>query len=360
MLRKFAKRGFAAALVLSSAISLTASGSFVFFDIPAFAEIIDDAADLQTQQQQEKNELNDMKSEMDSIRGKMSDSLNEMGKVQKMMSAENVKEFRLQAKETVWETFRACSVNALTYNNQLPGPVIRVSEGDRVSIVLHNTLKSPTSLYFHGMHLPYKVNGLPRQGAGVVGPGESFTYQFVADQPGTYWYHPQAMHLNQMNKGLSGVIIVEPKNIPKTYERDQVIVISEVNGSASAAAPGQPRLTGNLFLVNGKSAQAIPPLELRNGERMRLRMINSSSEACPFSLTGHKFEIVAQNGSDGTEPHVYRDTVTLNPGERMDLEFTADNPGVWSLSSLKPSQCQFNGAFPGGFAMVVRYPDALR
>ncbi|MBX9573239.1 MAG: multicopper oxidase family protein [Candidatus Obscuribacterales bacterium] len=328
------------------------------------AATIDDAADLFTQQQQEKNELEEMKQEMENIKGNMHDALNEMGKVQKMMSGSQIREFHINAKESSWEVFPGCTVNAVTYNNQVPGPVIRVSEGDQVKLVLHNALKTSTSLYLHGMKLPHKVDGLPRKGGGLIGAGEGFVYQFIAEHPGTYWYHPQVPHYDQMQKGLAGVIVVEPKSIPKTYERDFVIVISETNGAHSANAtakpPAQHRLNGVLFLANGKSAQAIPPLEVRSGERIRLRIVNASSEACPLSLTGHRLEVVAQNGSDSIEPHVARDTVTINAGERMDLEFTADNPGVWSLSSLKANQCSFNGAFPGGFAMVVRYPDLLK
>ncbi len=128
----------------------------------------------------------------------------------------------------------------------------------------------------------------------------------------------------------------------------------------SGSTPQQKQVSSGLFLCNGKSAQSIPPLELKNGERIRLRMVNASQQACPFSLTGHRLEIVSQNGSDPIEPHVIRDTITIHPGERMDLEFTADNPGVWSLSSMNMSQCSFNGQFPGGFAMVVRYPEALK
>lgn len=324
---------------------------------------IDDAADLFTQQQQEKNELDEMKREMDSLKGTMHDALNEMGKVQKTMSGAQVKEFHINAKEGPWEAFPGCTVNALTYNNQLPGPVIRVAEGDQVKLVLHNALKTSTSLYIQGMRLPHKVDGLPRKGGGLLSAGEAYVYQFIAEHPGTFWYHPQVPHYDQMHRGLAGVIVVEPKSIPKTYERDVVIVISEVNGSAAAAAAkpaSQPKLNGVLFLANGKSAQAIPPLEVHNGERIRLRVVNASTEACPLSLTGHRLEVVAQNGSDSIEPHVARDTVTINSGERVDLEFTADNPGVWSLSSLKANQCSFNGAFPGGFAMIVRYPDAMK
>lgn len=333
-----------------------------FTSVPAPAQI-DDAADLFTQQQQEKNELHDMKKQIDDIKSNMQNALKDMGRVQAMVAGSQVKEFHLQVKETSWEVFPGCFVNACTYNNQMPGPAIRVCEGDQVKLVVHNGLKTATSLYIQGMYLPHKVDGLPRQGAGLIGPGEAYVYQFVASQPGTFYYRPQVPHLDQMQKGLIGAFIVEPKSIPKTYERDQVIVLAQANASdmtRKPAASQRPSLAGSLFLANGKSAQAIPPMELKNGERIRLRVINASPDSCTFSLTGHKLEVVAQNGSEGIEPHTFRDTITIHQGERIDLEFTADNPGVWSLSSLSAAQCSFNGQFPGGFAIVVRYPEAMK
>lgn len=346
---------------IKAALLLSALSFFLVVQLQPVPAQIDDAADLRTQQEQERNELGDMKKEMDDIKSNMENALRDMSRVQSQVRGDQVKEFHLQAKESSWEVFPGCSYNALTYNNMMPGPVIRVNEGDQVRITLHNGLKTTTSLYIQGMQLPHKVDGLPRKGAGLLNPGDAFVYQFVASHPGTYYYRPHVPHLDQMQRGLVGVIIVEPRSIPKTYERDQVIVLTQAPGSELLRkSPSGVQKNSNLFLVNGKSAQSIPPLELKNGERMRLRVVNASPEICPLTLAGHRFELVSQNGSDGIEPHVMRDTVTIHPGERMDLEFSADNPGVWSLSSLNASQASFNGQFPGGFAMVVRYPETLK
>lgn len=335
--------------------------------VPAGAQI-DDAADLFTQQQQEKGELRDMKREMDSIRSNMNQALQDMKKVGAAVQAsKQTKEFQLQCKEMNWELAPGTFVPALTYNGKMPGPEIRVQEGEHVRITVHNQLKTSTSMYFHGMILPHSVNGLPRKGGGLISPGESYAFEFIASNPGTYWYHPQVTHADQISRGLCGMLIVEPRSVPKTYERDIPVVIGqwtvadrpdnkETRVAATPATPG----AYSLFLGNGKSAPAIPPIELRNGERVRLRIVNASKEACPLTLTGHKFEVVAISGSDATEPHTSRDTVTVNPGERVDLEFTADNPGVWSFSSMIPYQCSANGRFPGGMAIVVRYPDAMK
>jgi FtsP/CotA-like multicopper oxidase with cupredoxin domain len=96
-------------------------------------------------------------------------------------------------------------------------------------------------------------------------------------------------------------------------------------------------------------------VELRQGERVRLRVINTAQHAIPLYLTGHRFEVLSINGGDSLEPHVYRDTITLNPSDRVDLSFAADNPGVWSFASEVLEQASNEGKFPGGIACVVRY-----
>jgi FtsP/CotA-like multicopper oxidase with cupredoxin domain len=317
------------------------------------AAVIDDAADLATQQAQEKQELNEMREELGNIKGTMQEATQGMAelhrRVQQQQRAAQATEVHLIAKEGAWEVAPGASTLAFTYNGSEPGPVVRVKEGDSVRIVLHNQLKTPTSLYFHGMTLPHNVGGLPRKDAGLVNPGQTYAFSFIAGAPGTYWYHPQVMHGEQMAKGLYGVIVVEPRGA-KSYDKDVVLVLGQ-----TTAGPKQ----ATYFTVNGKSAPAIPPIEVRNGERVRLRILNASTAACPLFLTGHRFEVINANGGDGLEPKVTRDTLTLQPGDRYDIEFVANNPGVWSLASMLPAQSSNEGKFPGGIAVVVRYPDAL-
>jgi FtsP/CotA-like multicopper oxidase with cupredoxin domain len=329
-------------------------GVATFVSAPAgVAAVIDDAADLATQQAQEKQELNEMRQEIGNIKGTTTEATQGMEQlrqqVQQQRRAAQTSEVHLIAKEGSWEVAPGASTAALTYNGQEPGPVVRVKEGESVRIVLHNQMKVPTSLYFHGMALPHNVGGLPRKEAGLVAPGQTYAFDFVATKAGTYWYHPQVMHGDQMAKGLYGVIVVEARS-HKTYDKDVVLVLGQM-----AVAPKG----ATYFTVNGKSAPAIPPIEVRNGERVRLRLVNASNVACPLFLTGHNFEVINVNGGDGLEPKVTRDTVTLQPGDRYDVEFTADNPGVWSLASVLASQTNNDGKFPGGIAVVVRYPEAL-
>lgn len=371
-------------------IALSAIG---FMSAPGFADDATDAAmSVEEEQAKEKIELDDMKKEMNDIKGTINDAVTQMNRAQtQLQKAITTKEFHLVAKDSNWQIMPGVNVQALTYNGVIPGTVLRVQEGDTVKVVLHNQLKIPTSLYFYGMALPGTINSLPRQNAGLVKPGETYVYQFTAGQQGTYFYHPQVNHQEQGLNGLWGALIVEPPPAQKSYDKDFVFVIGEF----SATAPQQPAqaplaasdatgksslATGRsksrtiakdissdaanagkvtYYTINGKSAPNIPYIEVLSGERIRLRLINTTSEACPIHLSGHRFEIIATDGSDGLEPHITRDTIVLQPSQRADVEFIADNPGVWSLASQLPSQTNNNGKFPGGIACVLRYQDVM-
>ncbi len=365
--------------VVACAVSLFISA------IPASADL-GEMDTLQQEQIKEKSELQDMKGELEDIKSTMSSAANAMGQLKTQLAQPQVKEFHLIAKEGQWELVPGAIVNALMFNDQLPGPTIRVQEGDAVRVVVHNQLKVPTSLYFHGLILAHDVDGLPRRKSGLVGPGESYAYQFIANRSGTVWYHPQVVHANQVFSGLSGVMIVEPRSAAKSYTRDYTVLIEQWDVPAKdllpapkpkkSAKPGEERSPSanqapavvaskvpnmvTLFSINGKTAPAIAPIEVRKGERIRLRVINASRQTCPFYLTGHRFEVIATNGSEAQDIHSRRDVIALQPGDRYDLEFLADNPGVWSLSSLLDEQTMTAGKFPGGMACVVRYVDAKK
>lgn len=351
--------------------------------------------DLSQEQAKEKAELEEMKGELTDVKGRMGVAVEALNQISAQLNSPKVKEFHLTAKEATLELFPGKAVAALTYNGQMPGPPIRAREGDFVRVILHNELKVPTSLYFHGLILPGSVDGLPLPDGGLVAPGGVYAYQFQVTQPGTFWYHPQVVHADQQARGLYGAIVVEPSAVPRGYEDDHVIILGQCLVAAKAAAgqadlpakgpksrqprpgsaapisaqstlevisptaPAPPAPAVTYFTINGKSAPAIPPLEVRKGQRIRLRVINACQQLCPLHLTGHKFELVATNGGDGLEPHVTRDSVAVQPGDRLDLEFSADNPGTWSLASELAVQTSNNGRFPGGMALVVRYLDQL-
>jgi manganese oxidase len=312
------------------------------------------------EQAEERRQLDQMKGEMGDVKSNINGALDSLNELSKQVKAEaNTSEIHLIAKEARIEIAPGHFANCLTYNGKIPGPTIRVTAGEPLRVVLHNQLKQATSLTFHGLILPQSVSGLPRKQGGLVGPGQVYAFQFTPKQSGTFWYHPQVNQALQKSSGMYGALIVEPRSDRRAYDRDFVIVLGQAAAGGTASAPVKgPGASETYYLMNGMTAATIKPIELHQGEHVHMRFINAGSALIPISLTGHKFEVVAINGSDALEPHVFRDTITVNPADRIDVEFSANNPGVWSLASELPEQVSNLGSFPGGIACVVRYLEA--
>ncbi len=115
---------------------------------------------------------------------------------------------------------------ATVVNNSLPGPVLRWKEGEKVTIRVTNNLAHKSSIHWHGLILPYKMDGVPGISFDGIPPGETFEYQFDLVQSGTYWYHSHSGFQEQT--GMYGAIVIEPKEAdPVAYDADHVVMLSD-------------------------------------------------------------------------------------------------------------------------------------
>ena len=278
-------------------------------------------------------------------------------------TAQKTKEFRLVAKETKWELLPGVEVNAWTYNGQVPGPEIRVKEGDRVRVVLKNQLTVPTTIHWHGLIVPSKMDGVPGISMSEVKPGESYTYEFIAKPSGTFWYHPHFDSVNQISKGLYGPFIVEPKARDLKVDREYTLMMSEwvvPPKQESQAGHSMEKMGGgmqeaNYFTINGKSAPAIPPMKVKKGEHIRVRFINAGNQVHPMHLHGHAFKIISTDGYSLPNKGQWKDTLPVNAGERFDVIFKADNPGTWAFHCHDLHHVTNDGVYPGGLLTLVQY-----
>src|SRR5215510_9067659 len=140
-----------------------------------------------------------------------------------------VKVFELTAKKIQWETEPGKMVEAWAYNDQVPGPQIRVREGDRVRVILHNQLPESTSIHFHGLELPNAMDGVPFITQPPIKPGQSFTYEFVVPNAGSHMYHSHHNSAKQVGLGLLGAFLVEPKTKSEydSPDIDQVFILND-------------------------------------------------------------------------------------------------------------------------------------
>ncbi|TNC80295.1 MAG: copper resistance system multicopper oxidase, partial [Oleiphilus sp.] len=115
---------------------------------------------------------------------------------------------------------------ATTINGSIPAPTLRLSEGDEVTIRVTNRLPEATSIHWHGILLPYQMDGVPGISFNGIAPGETFTYRFTLRQSGTYWYHSHSGF--QEMTGMYGALIVEPRSGERhPADQDHVVQLSD-------------------------------------------------------------------------------------------------------------------------------------
>lgn len=220
------------------------------------------------------------------------------------------------------------------YDGAVPGPEIRVRQGDRLRVAVENGLDEETTVHWHGLRLPNAMDGVPHLTQKPIGPGERFTYEFDAVDAGTFWYHPHQRSSEQVGRGLSGPLIVEERE-PIKVDRDVTWVLDDWRLEQSAEISdtfGHPRdmshdgRIGNTVTINGRVPERFT---CRTGERIRLRLINVAN-ARVFSLDfeGHAPVVIALDGQPVTPHAPDGGRVVLGPAMRADIILdAAGKPG---------------------------------
>jgi manganese oxidase len=226
----------------------------------------------------------------------------------------DVKVFRLTAEKIRWETKEGTLVDAMAYNRMVPGPVIRVTEGDRVRIIVTNLMDEPHTTHWHGLFVPNAMDGVPGISQDPIAPGDSFTYEFFAAPHGTRLYHSHFNAMTQEGKGLYGMFIIEERNAPavRRADREEIMLLADGMG----------------YVINGKEFPMTEPIHMKMGERVRVRMANLGAMYHPMHLHGGYFYVIAKDGFPLSEPQKMN-TLSLAPGETYDIILAPQFGGTW-------------------------------
>ena len=269
-----------------------------------------------------------------------------------------VREFRFSASRTKINLGAGPDFWAWTYNGRVPGPEIRVKEGEIIRVTLKNFLPEETSIHWHGVPVPNPMDGVPGVTQKGIMPGETFVYEFEAKPAGTYLYHSHASY--QLDQGLYGPLVIEPVKETRAYDREYTLMLEDwvmkdeggIAGTRRRSPMGmmggmmgmrrgfqQPGATLPLlepyydgYAINGGLYPHQKPLMVKKGERVKLRLLNpSSSTIYDLQLAGHAMRVTHTDGQSIAP--IETDLLRIGMGERYDVEFMADNPGYWLLAA---------------------------
>lgn len=277
-----------------------------------------------------------------------------------------VRAVELVVKEARVEIAPGVTVDAITFNGQVPGPTIRATEGDTLRITVKNEFTEATAVHWHGLHVPNSMDGVPPLTQHGIEPGESFTYEFPASHAGTFMYHSHLNAVRQIDRGLYAPLIIEPATPPPArFDREYTMMLSAWDTTADAGhtmdgpAMGGMAMNYNYFLINGQAYPAVEPWTVRQGETVRVRVINISNLNHPMHLHGHDFTVIAKDGEPiRPQNQQVMNTLSVDPGETYDIVFRADNPGAWVFHCHELHHTENDGVEPGGLIQPILYEDA--
>jgi FtsP/CotA-like multicopper oxidase with cupredoxin domain len=228
-----------------------------------------------------------------------------------------VREFDLVCGKIRWEVTPGKFFDAEAYNGQVPGPIMRMTEGERIRVRVKNELDDSTAVHWHGQRVPNSMDGVPFITQPPIKPGETFTYEFTAGPFGSHMYHSHHNATEQVGRGSLGPLIVVPKNrsVDPQYDKDEFFIFNDSLGGLT---------------INGKGFPATFPYTAKLGQRIRFRFMNEGTMIHPAHLHGLTFEVFARDGYPLPAPFKC-DTLNVAPGERWDAIVVADAPGVWAF-----------------------------
>lgn len=276
------------------------------------------------------------------------------------------------------------TVSTKIYNGRFPGPLLRLTEGKRVVVDIHNDTETPEQLHWHGQFLPPDVDGAAEEGTPYIPPRGMRRISFIPGPSGFRFFHTHLAARTDLSLGLYngqiGLVYIEPRHDVGTYDREIFLILKEfspylshtemphgflapanivpgLKTEAQAAtdaalkrglSPGY-ELAYNHFSVNGRMLGEGEPIRVRQGERVLFHVLNASaSEIRSLALPHHVFRVVALDGNP--VPRAAEVPILwLGPAERISAIVEMNQPGVWVLGDVTDEDRN------GGMGVVIEY-----
>lgn len=232
-------------------------------------------------------------------------------------------------------------IRRLAYNGMIPGPLLRVTQGSRIKVILKNATEIDTTLHPHGLKVLPQYDGIPGIGQPPIKNGGSYEYVLNFPDHGMFWYHPHIRDDYAQDAGLYGAIIVTPGETGIwTSAREVPLILDDLDLSKRGSTYFKSQTThtlmgrfGTRILVNGETS---PQINATQNERIRFLVLNAANtRTFRFSIPGADLSLIGADNGNLQRPESI-ESVTLGPGERYIIEGTFKKPGEYYLLNSKP------------------------
>ncbi len=235
--------------------------------------------------------------------------------LQAPQTATHVDEFTLIAQYAHLSFMSKGQADAWTYNGTSPGPTLRAHQGDLVVVHLVNHLTVGVTIHWHGVAVPNSADGVAGVTQNAVKPGQTYTYRFLAQDPGTYWYHSHQESFEETGNGLYGMLVVEPARPVVHDDVDAALALHTWNNT--------------LAFNMSTGTQSI---NARPGQWVRLRLVNTDNSPHLLTLKGAPFLVAALDGHELNGPTPLTALpVSIDAAQRYDLRFQMPQHGPVAL-----------------------------
>lgn len=327
------------------------------------------------------------------------------------------KEFDLYVVKMTHEIYPGASMGMWGFSltpdgpGSVPGPTLRVTEGDTVVVNFHpqGVGGYNHTIHWHGVNVPWQMDGVPFMSQRPVEAAETFTYTFIAKPAGTYWYHCHVDSAHHIDMGMYGALIIDPapSHPDPRYDKEFLMMLDDMDrfhleggqpATTNLPQGGDPsnieqyakrqvsdsvnrnptiadKVTGtpireqrnwtqvtyapytanyNTFLINGFSFPYTSALVVQKDSTIRIRVVNVGNELMTLHLHGHHMLVTHTDGVALESPY-WVDTLQIGPGQRQDVYVKMDNPGMWEFHDHIGLHTQNDNIFPGGAMTVLCY-----
>jgi FtsP/CotA-like multicopper oxidase with cupredoxin domain len=252
------------------------------------------------------------------------------------LKAADADSFKLSIGPVSLEIAPKTTIKTTGYNGTSPGPLLRMKEGQRVTIDVLNQTPEPEIVHWHGLHIPSEVDGSVEEGTPIIPAHGSAQYSFIASPSGTRWYHTHVMAMRNLKRGTYtgqfGFIYIEPKSEPGAFDQEIFLALREWDPYFTTAEDSMDVMYKRCS-VNSHALGFGEPLRVKDGQRVMLRILNASATMHRrIAFAGHSFTVVAMDGNPVAIPKSVP-VLELGPAERIDAVVEMNQPGIWILGA---------------------------